>query len=74
MRYRSFAFAVATLSSTHVATVADAQSVYVAPGGVYVAGGPVYVTPAPSFTLPLRHAPSLPMSGRPSRAGSRYAP
>jgi hypothetical protein len=32
----------------HVAS-ADAQSVYVAPGGVYVANGPVYVTPAPNI-------------------------
>jgi hypothetical protein len=31
----------------HVAS-ADAQSVYVAPGGVYVGGGPVYVIPAPN--------------------------
>jgi hypothetical protein len=27
---------------------ADAQSVYVAPGGVYVGSGPVYVIPAPN--------------------------
>src|SRR5437016_7365518 len=30
--------------SIHVAS-ADAQSVYVAPGGVYVGGGPVYLIP-----------------------------
>lgn len=47
MSYRSLALAVATLASMHVAS-ADAQSVYVAPGGVYVAGGPVYVIPAPN--------------------------
>jgi hypothetical protein len=39
--------AIAAFSSLHV-TAADAQSVYVAPGGVYVGGGPVYVTPAPT--------------------------
>ena len=46
MGHRSLAFAIAALSSFHVAS-ADAQSVYVAPGGVYIGGGPVYVTPAP---------------------------
>jgi hypothetical protein len=44
MSYRSLALAVAAFSSMHVAS-ADAQSVYVAPGGVYVASGPVYVIP-----------------------------
>jgi hypothetical protein len=48
MSYRSLAFVVAAFSSMHVAS-ADAQSVYVAPGGVYVANGPVYVTPAPNI-------------------------
>src|SRR5215831_4133856 len=47
MSYRSLALAIAAFSSMHVAS-ADAQSVYVAPGGVYVGGGPVYVIPAPS--------------------------
>lgn len=47
MNYRSFALAIAVLSSTHIATAAG-QSVYVAPGGVYIGGGPVYVIPAPS--------------------------
>ena len=47
MSYRSLALAVAALSLMHVAS-ADAQSVYVAPGGVYVGGGPVYVIPAPN--------------------------
>jgi hypothetical protein len=47
MSYRSLALAVAALSSMHVAT-ADAQSVYVAPGGVYIGAGPVYVMPAPN--------------------------
>jgi hypothetical protein len=46
MSYRSLALVVAFLS-LHVAS-ADAQSVYVAPGGVYVGGGPVYVIPAPN--------------------------
>jgi hypothetical protein len=47
MSYRSLALLVAAFSSMHVAN-ADAQSVYVAPGGVYVGGGPVYVIPAPN--------------------------
>ena len=42
MSFRSLALLVAAFSSMHVAS-ADAQSVYVAPGGVYVGGGPVYV-------------------------------
>ena len=47
MSYRSLALTVAVLSSTYVAS-ADAQSVYVAPGGVYIGAGPVYVIPAPN--------------------------
>jgi hypothetical protein len=47
MSYRSLALVVAAFSSMHVSS-ADAQSVYVAPGGVYVGGGPVYVIPAPN--------------------------
>ena len=47
MSYRSIALAVAAFSSMHIAN-ANAQSVYVAPGGVYIGGGPVYVTPAPA--------------------------
>src|SRR5215467_4420587 len=47
MGHRSLVLALAAFSSLHVAA-ADAQSVYVAPGGVYVGGGPVYVTPAPA--------------------------
>jgi hypothetical protein len=47
MSYRSLALAVAAFASMHVAS-AEAQSVYVAPGGVYIGAGPVYVTPAPS--------------------------
>src|SRR5262245_34521072 len=47
MSFRSLALLVAAFSSMHVAS-ADAQSVYVAPGGVYVGGGPVYVIPAPN--------------------------
>jgi hypothetical protein len=46
MRYRSVLMSVAALALPPIA-VADAQSVYVAPGGVYVASGNVYVTPAP---------------------------
>jgi hypothetical protein len=47
MSYQSLALAVAAFSSMHVAS-ADAQSVYVAPGGVYVGSGPVYVIPPPT--------------------------
>jgi|SRR5689334_16464067 hypothetical protein len=47
MGHRSLVLAIAAFSSLHVAG-ADAQSVYVAPGGVYIGGGPVYVTPAPT--------------------------
>jgi hypothetical protein len=47
MRYRSVAMSVAALSLAHV-SMADAQSVYVAPGGVYVASGNVYVAPPPT--------------------------
>jgi hypothetical protein len=47
MGHRSLVLAIAAFSSINVAA-ADAQSVYVAPGGVYIGGGPVYVTPAPA--------------------------
>ena len=47
MSNRSLGLAIALLSSIQV-TNADAQSVYVAPGGIYIGAGPVYVTPAPS--------------------------
>src|SRR5437899_7252993 len=47
MSYRSLVLAVAAFSSMQVAS-ADAQSVYVAPGGVYIGAGPVYVIPAPN--------------------------
>jgi hypothetical protein len=47
MNYRPLALMIAALSIAHI-TTADAQSVYVAPGGVYIGGGPVYVIPAPS--------------------------
>jgi|SRR5215470_4319701 len=57
MSYRSVALAVAALSSFPVAS-ADAQSVYVAPGGVYIGGGPVYVTPAPNIAPGPYVAPS----------------
>ena len=43
--------------SIHVAS-ADAQSVYVAPGGVYVGGGPVYLIPAPNNGAPPYVAPT----------------
>ena len=51
MSYRSLVLAVAAFTSMHVAS-ADAQSVYVAPGGVYVGSGPVYVIPAPNNGAP----------------------
>ncbi len=57
MSYRSLVLAVAALSSMHV-TNADAQSVYVAPGGVYVGSGPVYVIPAPNNGAPPYVAPT----------------
>ena len=57
MSYRSLVLAVAALSSMHV-TNADAQSVYVAPGGVYVGSGPVYVIPAPNNVAPPYVAPT----------------
>lgn len=47
MSNRSLALAMATLASMYIGN-AEAQSVYVAPGGVYIAGGPVYVIPAPN--------------------------
>jgi hypothetical protein len=47
MDHRSLVLAIAAFSLITV-TAAEAQSVYVAPGGVYVGGGPVYVTPAPN--------------------------
>lgn len=47
MGHRSLLLAIAAFSSIQVAD-ANAQSVYVAPGGVYIGGGPVFVTPAPS--------------------------
>src|SRR5437899_2579924 len=50
MSYRSLVLAVAAFSSMQVAS-ADAQSVYVAPGGVYIGAGPVYVVPAPNKRL-----------------------
>jgi len=47
MSYRSLGLAIAALSWMQPVN-ADAQSVYVAPGGVYIGAGPVYVTPAPN--------------------------
>ena len=46
MMYRSLALAIAALSSTQIAT-AEAQSVYVAPGGIYVQSARLFVNPAP---------------------------
>ena len=57
MGHRSLVLAIAAFSSIHVAG-ADAQSVYVAPGGVYIGGGPVYVTPAPGNLPPPYAAPT----------------
>jgi hypothetical protein len=57
MSYRSLALAVVAFSTMHVAN-ADAQPVYVAPGGVYIGGGPVYVIPAPNGAVPFA-APSF---------------
>ena len=54
MGHRSLVLAIAAFSSLHV-TAADAQSVYVAPGGVYIGAGPVFVTPAP-HTYPAPYA------------------
>src|SRR5262245_4500214 len=66
MSYRSLALAVAALSSIPIAS-AEAQSVYVAPGGVYVANGPVYVTPAPNLPPPAPYvAPSAGYYGPPA--------
>jgi hypothetical protein len=47
MGHRSLVLAIAAFASIYV-TSANAQPVYVAPGGVYIGGGPVYVTPAPA--------------------------
>jgi hypothetical protein len=47
MTPRTLALVIAALAPMHVAS-ANAQSVYVAPGGVYVGAGPVYVIPAPN--------------------------
>jgi hypothetical protein len=56
MSVRSLAIAVATVSLMHIGN-ANAQSVYVAPGGVYIGGGPVYVIPAPNNGGPAYLAP-----------------
>src|SRR4030095_6646799 len=68
MSYRSLALALAAFSSMHVAS-ADAQSVYVAPGGVYVGGGPVYVIPAPTHRGGPLGAPQLGIEIWPPRRG-----
>jgi hypothetical protein len=61
MRYRSVAMSVAALSLAQI-SVADAQSVYVAPGGVYIANGNVYVAPAPAPYGPLAPGVAAPAS------------
>jgi len=69
MMYRSLA--LAALLSAHVST-ADAQSVYVAPGGIYVASARVYVRPDP-YAAPAYVAPG-PAYGPPAYVtpGSAY--
>ena len=57
MMYRSLALAIAALSSTQIAT-AEAQSVYVAPGGIYVQSARLYVNPAP-YASPAPVVPGL---------------
>jgi hypothetical protein len=58
MSCRSLAILVTLLSSAYI-PVAEAQSVYVAPGGVYVGAGagPVYVTPVPPNSVAPYEAP-----------------
>jgi hypothetical protein len=62
MSYRSIGLAIAAFSSMYIAN-ADAQSVYVAPGGVYIGGGPVYVIPAPNTGVPYGTPPVAPSYG-----------
>ena len=57
MSNRSLVLAMATLASMYIGS-AEAQSVYVAPGGVYIAGGPVYVIPGPNNGVPPYVAPT----------------
>jgi hypothetical protein len=61
MRYRSVALSAAALALAPISS-ADAQSVYVAPGGVYVASGNVYVAPPP----PAPYGPPVPGVGGPA--------
>ena len=63
MSVRSLAIAVAAIPLMHIAS-ANAQPVYVAPGGVYIGGGPVYVIPAPNNGPPAFLAP--PYGGPPA--------
>jgi hypothetical protein len=65
MSFRSLALTVAAFSSMHVAS-ADAQSVYVAPGGVYIGAGPVYVIPAPNNGATPYVAPTYGYGGPPA--------
>jgi hypothetical protein len=62
MRYRSLAISVAAFALAPFS--ANAQSVYVAPGGVYIASGPVYVTPA----APVPYGPPAPVVPAPTSA------
>jgi len=73
MSYRSFALAVAAFSSIYAAS-ADAQSVYVAPGGVYIGAGPVYVIPAPNAPVPYAAPPAVAPSYYGSYYGYEYGP
>jgi hypothetical protein len=63
MRYRSLAACAATFAIASISS-ANAQSVYVAPGGVYIASGPVYVTPA----APAPYGPPAPLVPAPTSA------
>ena len=57
MSYRSLALVLTAFCSLPVVN-ADAQSVYVAPGGVYIGGGPIYVAPAPGYGVAPYAAPT----------------
>jgi len=75
MMYRSLALAIAALLSTQAAT-AEAQSVYVAPGGIYVESArlyvnaeryapPAHVVPGPAYGPPAVVVPG-PVYGAPA--------
>ena len=78
MSVRSLAIAVATVSLMHIGN-ANAQSVYVAPGGVYIGGGPVYVIPAPNngapyLAPPYGYGPPAAVAPAPTIAPTLYGP